>query len=84
MGVEFEGNNYSRLAEFLNQNMGAVVEFNNGCSVYLKVDVGMLWRTDPYGQDGGCNFKDGWEDNIREWLRYWDEPRTETGALVSE
>jgi len=84
MELRFQGQDYSKLHSWLNHNWGSRVEFENGCSVWLEDDSGMIWRTDPYGQDGGCNCVDGWEKNIQEWLKYWDDPRTETGSLILE
>lgn len=80
--VLFEGLEYSCLLTWLNENWGRTVVFDNGCSVCLQNDNNIIWRTDPYGQDSGCNYVDGWENNIREWVKYWNEPRTETGNLI--
>lgn len=60
------------------------VDFDNGCSVWLEDDGGIIWKTNPYGQDSRCNYTVGWENNILKWLKYWDEPRTETGDLILE
>lgn len=82
--MEYQGQEYSKLITWFSENWGRNVNFSNGCSVWLHDDGGFIWRTDPYGQDGGCNYTEGWENNIRKWLEYWDEPRTETGELMSE
>lgn len=79
--MNYEGQDYRHLLEFLSQNLGNNINFDNGCFLSLKDDNGFIWGTDPYGQDWGCNLDDGWESKIKSWLEYWDESRDEWGQL---
>ena len=78
----FKGQDYAELTAWLNENWGNRVEFDNGCTVWLENDDGILWRRDPYGQDSACRYSEGWETRLKRWVSYWDEPRTEAGLLT--
>ena len=80
--MEFTASDYNSLPQWLRDNWGVKVEFNNGCVVWLENDLEMIWGTDPYGQDWGCNYKSGWDLSIINWLKYWDVERTESGGLT--
>ncbi len=80
--MEFNGSDYSGLLPWLRDNWGAKAEFDNGCIVWLEDDLQMIWGADPYGLDWGCNYKEGWEFLIKNWLTYWDNDRTETDDLI--
>ena len=45
-------------------------------------DDGIFWGTDPYGLVWACYGSDNWVKSILNWLKYWDESRDETGALI--
>lgn len=78
--VVFEGRDYTSLQQWLNENIGKQVEFANHCSVWLEDDY--VWRTTPYNVDDAINYDEGWEEAIRCWLEFWDEPRNERGDLL--
>ena len=61
---------------------GNSLKFSSGCWLSLSNDNGMLWGECPYGQVWGCNAQGDFVSAILNWLAYWNEPRTETGALI--
>jgi len=80
--TKFTDVDYIILPQWLRNNWGSKVEFNNGCIVWLENDLKMIWGTNPYGLDWGCNYSDGWELSIINWVKYWDKKRSETGSLI--
>jgi hypothetical protein len=79
--IEYNLDDYSDLAIWLRNHWGASIRFPNGCGIILINDDGLIWGWSPYGIDWGCNHKEGWEEKVRNWLEFWDEPRDESGSI---
>lgn len=82
MVVEIDSDDKTNLAQNILTNLGNQIQFSNGCWVSLEDDNGMFWGVCPYNQDWGCNSNDDYIEPIMNWIKYWDEPRTETGEEI--
>jgi len=80
--VEYINENYIGLTSWLIENWGKKAVFTNGCIIWLEDDDGLIYGTDPYGKDWFATYNENIKDNIKNWLEYWDEDRTETGELI--
>ena len=82
MAVEIDSDDKASLANNIQAYLGKSIQFSNGCWVSLEDDNGVFWGVSPYNQDWGCNTNDDYIKSIMNWIKYWDEPRTETGELI--
>ena len=65
----------SNIEQLILKAQGNKIQFFNGCIIWLTDDNGVFWGTDLYGLDWACNVSDN-------CVKYWDESRDETGALI--
>lgn len=71
------------LRQLLTASVGCQIRLSNGCELSLSEEGGCFLGVTPYGIDTPITFEGDWLTAILNWIEYWNDPRDETGALLS-